>query len=150
MHLLDLLDSHPGVQRAADRLADSSRGPSHLQITGVHSPAWAVVAAKLQQKNGCTLLLVTPDGETAERCTNDLRALFELADEDNEAPDVFLFPIPERAGVEDIDGDRSATQDRLSTLDALHHDKPVIVVSTANALAHPTLPPKELRHGYDE
>ena len=34
-------------------------------------------------------------------------------------------------------------------LDALHGAVPVVIVAAVNALAHPTLPPEELRHGYD-
>lgn len=144
MHLLDLLTATPGLAEAARELAGKVGAQ---RLTGVPSPSWAVVAAYLQRSQAAPLLLITPNEEAAEKCTNDLRALLEP--ESEAAPEVMLFPIPERAGLEEVGGDSGATQDRLAALDALHGQRPVIVVSTVNALAHPTLPPDELRHGYD-
>src|SRR5690606_34710649 len=62
---------------------------------------------------------------------------------------VLLFPVPDRTQGEEIGGDSRATQERLAVLDALHGEKPVIVVAPVNALAHTTLPPEELTSGYD-
>jgi transcription-repair coupling factor (superfamily II helicase) len=153
MHLLELVQSHSALQEASQAL---QRARS-VALTSTPSAAWGVVAASLQGAgssgmsapgSGRSMLLVAPDGESAERLANDLSALFN---EDEEAhPRVLVYPIPERAGSENVEGDRSATQERLAALDALHGERTVIVVSTANALAHPTLPPDELRHGYDE
>jgi len=66
---------------------------------------------------------------------------------EDEAP--LYFPAPDRALLDD-DDDRNATQDRLAVLDALHREKGVLIVTSATALAHPTLPVKELVQGYDE
>lgn len=145
MQLLDLLKLQPPLQQAVKQL---ERAGSQQQLTGAPSPAWAAAAAFLQRESGRTLLLVTPNEEAAEKATNDLRALCEQSE--HQEPEALLFPIPERAGLEEVTGDSSATQDRLATLDAVHGAKPVIIIAAVNALAHPTLPPDELRHGYDQ
>ncbi|MBW3636956.1 MAG: transcription-repair coupling factor, partial [Armatimonadetes bacterium] len=75
---------------------------------------------------------------------HDLAALRDESD-----PEPLFFPSPDRA-VLDEDDDRNATQDRLSVLDALHKKERALVITTAGALAHPTLPVNELIHGYDE
>jgi len=142
MHLLDLLEENGALKSALDEL----KTDQHVVMTGAPSASWGTLTAAIAREFGRTLLVIAPDGENAERLINDLRALFS---EENDR-DILLFPIPERAGIEDEGGDLGATQQRLSALDALHRDAPVIVVTTANALAHPTLPPDELKHGYDE
>jgi transcription-repair coupling factor (superfamily II helicase) len=144
MNLLELLKNHPTLPQVVDTLQKNEA----VAVTGAPSASWGTVASFLCLEQQRTLLLIAPDGEAADRCANDISALFETVD--GETPEILQFPIPERAGVEDVEGDRGATQERLAALDALHRDKPVVVISTANALAHPTLPPYELRHGYDE
>ncbi len=112
----------------------------------IPSAAWGALAGAIQREAGSTLLLVAPNTELAERAAHDLQAVL---DEDPEAPRVLLFPVPDRAVNDEAEGDSRATQERLAVLDALHGEKPVIVVAPANALAHTTLPPEELKHGYD-
>src|SRR4028119_638252 len=117
MHLLELVHNHSALQQASQAL---QRAKS-VALTSTPSAAWGVVAATLQSAgvtgidapgSGRSVLLVTPDGETAERLANDLSALFN---EDEEAhPRVLVYPIPERAGSENVEGDRSATQERLA------------------------------------
>ena len=152
MQLLDLFDSQPFLDTVTDVLdarggegKDSSR---HLHMTGVPSAAWGAIAGAVQRRAGETLLLVAPNTELAERCAHDLNA---LNDGDNDAPQVLLFPVPDRSQTGSGGGDSRATQERLGVLDALHRsDKPLVVVAPVNALAHSTLPPEELRGGYDK
>jgi transcription-repair coupling factor (superfamily II helicase) len=112
----------------------------------VLSPAWGVLAADVQRRSAGTLLLVAPNTELAERCAHDLNALF---DGEPEAPRVLLFPMPDRLQNAEAGGDARATQERLGVLDALHRETNLIVVAPINALAQSTLPPDELRRGYD-
>jgi transcription-repair coupling factor (superfamily II helicase) len=141
MHLLDFLRLHP----ALSQVAASSRAGSVVSLSSTPSSSWGTLAAFFQRECKSTTLLVLPTGETAERAANDLRALFD--EDDENSPRVLFFPTPDRVGDED---DLSTTRERLGTLDALHGGKPVVVVTTAKSLATPTLPPDELRHGYDE
>lgn len=173
MHLLDIL-SHPAlaaIGASLDRApADSSATPKakpkaisvataapaaimQARLTQVLPAGWGTVTAALQRRTGRTVLLIAPTIESAEHCLHDLCALYDQ--QQAESVEVLSFPLPERAGPEGVAGDAHfgagrATQDRLATLDAAHRPAPVIVVTTVNALSHPTLPPAELRHGYDE
>ena len=139
MQLLDLVATQFDFQKAAEN--------SSLTLQGVPSPSWATLAAALQNARGGHVLLIVPGSEAAENAASDLQALFALSE--TAPPEVALFPIPDRAGFEEGTGDRGAVQDRLAVLDILHGTSPAIVVAPMNALAHPTLPPNELRHGYD-
>jgi transcription-repair coupling factor (superfamily II helicase) len=117
-------------------------------LQGVPSPSWATLCAALHQKRGGHALLIVPNVEAAENAANDLQALYALGE--SAPPEIALFPIPDRAGSQDGTGDRGAVQDRLAVLDILHGTRPAIVIAPVNALAHPTLPANELRHGYDQ
>ncbi len=145
MHLLDLVAQYPSIKKAVAQLVN---GAMTLPLSGVPSPAWGTLAAALHAARGSHALLITPNVEAAENAANDLQAIFALSE--HAPPEVALFPIPDRAGSEDGAGDRGAIQDRLAALDALHGTHPAIVIAPVNALAHPTLPPGELRHGYDQ
>jgi transcription-repair coupling factor (superfamily II helicase) len=120
---------------------------SSVAFQDAPSPSWATLAAALQNARGGHVLLVVPNSEAAENAASDLQAVFSLSE--TTPPEVALFPIPDRAGFEEGTGDRGAVQDRLAVLDILHGTSPTVVVTPMNALAHPTLPPNELRHGYD-
>jgi transcription-repair coupling factor (superfamily II helicase) len=135
MNLLDLL---PQLAQIANLKAQ--------KFVGVPSPAWGALAAARQRDAGNTLLLVAPNTELAERAAHDLHAIF---DGEPAAPKVLLFPVPDRMQGDEVGGDSRATQERLAVLDALHGETLVIVVAPVNALAHTTLPPEELRQGYD-
>ena len=145
MHLLDLVSRYPALQKAVAALEN---GATSLPLSGVPSPSWGTLSAALHAARGGHALLITPNTEAAENAANDLQALFALSE--HAPPEVVLFPIPDRTGSEEGTGDRGAIQDRLATLDVLHGTRPVIVIAPVNALAHPTLPANELRHGYDQ
>jgi transcription-repair coupling factor (superfamily II helicase) len=145
MHLLDLFESHPVLSQVGETLLGLG---TCCQLTAAPSPAWGTVAADLQRRAKRTILLITPNSELAERCTHDLHMLLDEAGTNQ--PGVLLFPVPDRITAEELGGDARATQDRLATLDALHREPAIIVVAPVNALAHTTLPPRELRHGYDK
>lgn len=145
MHLLELVARYPHLQKAVAAL---EKGATHLPLSGVPSPSWGTLSAALQAARGGHALLITPNTEAAENAANDLQAIFALSEA--APPEIALFPIPDRTGSEEGTGDRGAIQDRLGVLDSLHGTRPAIVVAPVNALAHPTLPANELRHGYDQ
>lgn len=144
MRLLDLVAALPQLKTIAAQLD----GTKNLSLSGAPSPCWATLAAALHQARGGHALLIVPNIEAAENAASDLQALFAL--DEGTPPEVALFSIPDRAGSEEGTGDRGAVQDRLAVLDILHGTRPAIVVAPVNALAHPTLPANELRHGYDQ
>ena len=141
MHLLDIFSQNAALLEAAQNLKPKTA----IALAKTPSASWGTVAAFVARESKATTLVIAPDGETAERAANDLRALFDEENADN--PRVLFFPNPERIGDE---SDLSSTRERLGTLDALHNDKAVVVITTAKSLSSPTLPPTELRQGYDE
>jgi transcription-repair coupling factor (superfamily II helicase) len=142
MHLLDLLESHPVLPKIVFKA--HSQKPLSTRISHAPGAAWAPLAAYLSRKTEKIVILVAPTAESGDNAIYDLNALRDESD-----PEPLFFPAPDRA-VLDEDDDRNATQDRLAVLDALHGKTRALVVTTAIALAHPTLPVKELIHGYDE
>lgn len=142
MHLLDLLESHAPLQKIAFK-AQTKSLKNAVRIENAPPSSWAPLVAMLARKTEKTIVLVCPTSESGENVLLDLTTL----QEEDRAP--LYFPSPDRALL-DEDDDKSATQDRLAVLDALHREKSVLVVTSATALAHPTLPVKELVQGYDE
>ncbi len=142
MHLLDLLESHPALAKIAFKA--HAQKPAISRISHLPSAAWAPLAAYLSRKTDKTIVLIAPTSESGDSAIFDLASL-----QDENDPEPLFFPSPDRAVLDD-DDDRNATQDRLAVLDALHGKGRALVVTTANALAHPTLPVKELIQGYDE
>ncbi len=142
MHLLDLLESHAPLQKITVK-AQAKNLKNAVRIENAPPSSWAPLVALLSRKTEKCVVLVCPTSESGENVLLDLTTLRG----EDEAP--LYFPAPDRALL-DEDDDRSATQDRLAVLDALHREKGVLVVTSATALANPTLPVKELVQGYDE
>ncbi|BCM91449.1 transcription-repair-coupling factor [Abditibacteriota bacterium] len=141
MHLLDLLDSYPPLQKITFK-AQAKQLKNAVRIENAPPTSWAPLVALLARKTEKCVILVCPTSESGENALLDLTTLRE------EGNEPLYFPAPDRALLDD-DNDRNATQDRLAVLDALHRETP-LVVTTATALAHPTLPVKDLVQGYDE
>ncbi len=142
MHLLDLLESHAPLQKITFK-AQAKPLKNALRVENAPPTSWAPLVALLSRKTEKPVVLVCPTSESGENVLLDLTTLRS----EDEAP--LYFPAPDRALL-DEDDDRNATQDRLAVLDALHREKGVLIVTSATALAHPTLPVKELVQGYDE
>ncbi|HEX8463458.1 MAG TPA: hypothetical protein VF627_02475, partial [Abditibacterium sp.] len=142
MHLLDLLETHSALPKLVFKA--HAQKPTVVRISHAPSASWAPLAALLARKTERTVLLIAPTAESGDNALYDLNAL-----RDENDPEPLFFPAPDRA-VLDEDDDRNATQDRLAVLDALHGKSRALVVTTATALSHPTLPVKELIQGYDE
>ena len=142
MQFLDLLQSVPALEKLVFK-AQSKPLPHAVRLESAPPPSWAPLAAFLAQKSDKTVLLICPTAEGGENALRDLAAI-----RPNDAPEALYFPSPDRAVLDETD-DRNATQERLAVLDALHRET-CLVVTTATALAHPTLPVKQLVQGYDE
>ncbi|RYG59013.1 hypothetical protein EON80_26220, partial [bacterium] len=142
MNLLDLLEVHPVLPKLVFKA--QAQKPQVQRISHLPSVAWAPLAAYLARKTERTVLLIAPTAESGDNSLYDLTAL-----RDEHDPEPLFFPAPDRAVLDD-DDDRNATQDRLAVLDALHGKERSVVVTTATAISHPTLPVQELIHGYDE
>ena len=140
MQFLDLLASSPALEKL--RFTASAKSPQLVRIESAPPPSWAPLAAILAQTEK-TIVLVCPTAESGENALRDLAAI-----RPTEAREALYFPAPDRAVLDEAD-DRNATQERLAVLDALHRET-CLVVTTATAVAHPTLPVKQLVQGYDE
>ena len=142
MQFLDLLQSNSQLQKLTSK-AQTKAQSQPVKIEGAPPASWASLAAHLARASQKIVVLVAPTAESGENSLRDLSAI--LPDETAEA---LYFPAPDRAVLDDTD-DRNATQERLAVLDAVHREKPLIV-TTAVAISHPTLPVKQLIQGYDE
>ena len=142
MQFLDLLASSPSLEKLTS-VAQAKPQSHSIKLEGAPPASWAPLAAHLSRAGDKTVVLVAPTAEAGENSLRDLGAILP-----DEAPEALYFPAPDRAVLDDTD-DRNATQERLAVLDAIHREKPLIV-TTAVAVAHPTLPVKQLVQGYDE
>ena len=142
MQFLDLLESNAQLQKLTFA-AQAKPQSQPIKAEGAPPASWAPLVAQLARTSDKTVVLVCPTAESGENALRDLSAI--SSDDEKEA---LYFPAPDRAVLDDTD-DRNATQERLAVLDAIHREKPLIV-TTALAVAHPTLPVKQLVQGYDE
>ncbi len=143
MQLLDLLHAIPALQSAEATLQKHR----FLSLSGVPSPAWAVVAGDIQRRISKPLVFIAPTDEAAENVTNDLRAILD----ESGGAEVFYYPEPDRSRGGDTVDTNPATPQRLAALEALHasENKALIIVGTVTAFAQPTLPPNIARGGVD-
>ena len=142
MQFLDLLESNPLLEKLTFK-AQAKPQSQVVKLEGAPPASLAPLAAHLARVSDKIVVLVAPTAEAGENALRDLTAI--APDDESEA---LYFPAPDRAVLDDTD-DRNATQERLAVLDAIHREKPLIV-TTAVAVAHPTLPVKQLIQGYDE
>lgn len=141
MNLLEVLHQYPWYE-------PSPASEIEVGIYGVPPAAWAPLAGSILQQRKQVSLLIAPNTEHAERVQHDLEVLF--GSEEN-PPEVLLWPLPDVLG-SSAETDSRTTQERLAILDALRRPAPhgLVVVASANALAHSTLPPQELQQGCGE
>ena len=142
MQFLDLLEANPALQKLTFKAQAKSQSQP-VKLEGAPPASWAPLAAWLSRASEKTVVLVCPTAESGENALRDLSAI-----QPDETREALYFPAPDRAVLDETD-DRNATQERLAVLDALHRES-CLVVTTANAVAHPTLPVKQLVQGYDE
>ena len=142
MQFLDLLQGVPALQKLTFQ-AQSKPLERAVKLEGAPPPSWAPLAAWMAQQSEKTVVLICPTAESGENALRDLSAI-----RPPDSAEALYFPAPDRAVLDETD-DRNATQERLAVLDALHRET-CLVVTTAGAVAHPTLPVKELIQGYDE
>jgi len=141
MNLLELFEQYPWYE-------PSPASDSEVGIYGVPPAAWAPLAGSILYKKKKASLVIAPNTEHAERVLHDLEVLF---DSQENPPEVLLWPVPDVLGSSG-ETDSRTTQERLAVLDALRRPTPngLVVVTSANALAQTTLPPKELHQGCGE
>ena len=144
MQFLDLLPSNDSLETILHKTRAQPRGHA-VRMEGAPPASWAPLAAILARTEK-TVVLICPTAESGENAIRDLTAIRPPAS--SGAPEALYFPAPDRAVLDETD-DRNATQERLAVLDALHRET-CLIVTTATAVAHPTLPVKELIQGYDE
>jgi transcription-repair coupling factor (superfamily II helicase) len=143
MQFLDLLERHPSLEKITFK-AFAKNQKNAVVLENAPPASFAPLCAYLARKTEKTVVLVCPTNEGAENAIVDLTAMMG---DDEGIKEPLYFPAPDRSLLED--DDRNATQERLAVLDALHRDT-CIVVTSAIAVSHPTLPVKDLVQGYDE
>jgi transcription-repair coupling factor (superfamily II helicase) len=146
------------------------RGPAYLQLVasieqreaaagvetglpnglGIISAARPYLVAALYRRLGRPMILLTTRGERLGQWAEQLRAWTG-----SEA--ILPFPEPDALPYERVPWSRETISDRLSALSALVRWKgagesgdPPLVVASARALMHKTLPPREFRLGLRE
>lgn len=141
MNLLEVLEQYPWY-------TPSPAANSETGIYGVPPAAWAPLAGSILSRQKKASLLIAPNTEHAERVQHDLEVLYNSQEN---PPEVLLWPVPDVLGSSG-ETDSRTTQERLAVLDALRRPTPngLVVVTSANALAQTTLPPKELHQGCGE
>ena len=141
MNLLELLKPYPWFH-----LTPAAKKQTGLY--GVPATAWAPLAAHFIQQQQKVALFIAPNTEHTERIRNDLQTIFDALES---PPEVLLWPLPDNLS-SSAEADSRSAQERLALLDTLRRPAPngLIVVSSANALAHTTLPPRELLQGCGE
>ncbi|NLE77905.1 MAG: hypothetical protein GX605_14290, partial [Chloroflexi bacterium] len=105
-------------------------------------PARAFLLAALQRDLGRPILVVTPRPEGARRMADEIAAWSETPEA------VFLFPEPGILPFERAPWPLESRQQRLAALAALSNRElksPPLVVASARALLHRTLPAREMR-----
>ncbi len=131
--LLKLLDDHPALAQGAAR---APRGEQTLDLGGLPTGAVSYYAAALNQRIGKRpLLLISPDGESAEELAASLTAFTD---------EVLFYPAWELLPYELHSPELATVAERLDTLFRLNHGYTGIVVSTPRALMRRVLPAEKL------
>lgn len=159
--LLPFIDDVPAFQQLVanlqQNLSDSLQSPPHevepsLQVQGldVISSARPYLLAGLYRQLDCPILLLTARAERVNFWAEQLRVW--------SGSDVILpFPEPDALPYERVSWSRETVSDRISALTTLmrwrrskRSGEPPLIVASARALVHKTLPVREFRLGLRE
>ena len=145
--LLSLLNELPAYHHLVDTLQKPrSGGPSddllsNPQTTPLNliAPARSYLIAALQQDLGCSLLVVAAQPERAQQIYNELRVWSATPE------GVLRFPEPDALPYERVPWAMETVGERLATLAALSTIPYPLVVTSARALMHKTIPLEEFK-----
>jgi transcription-repair coupling factor (superfamily II helicase) len=152
--LLSLIEEVPAYQHLVDNLQQlsSETVPDAARIQGLEiiSPARPYLLAALYRKLRRPMILVTVRAERVTYWAEQLRVW-------TGCENILPFPEPDALPYERVPWARETVSDRLAALTALLRwnqsngsSEPPLVVASARALAHKTLPIREFRMGLRE
>ena len=149
--LLPFVRQAPAYQRLARALEEGRLGdlfpegdPS--QGLGVITPARPYLAAALHQQANLPLIVLTTRAERVSQWTEQLRVW-------TGANRIYAFPEPDALPYERVPWSRETISDRILALTSLLRpgdEQAPVVVASARALMHKTLPVREFRQGLRE
>ena len=152
--LLTLLQDEPAYRElVADLEQDDGRlasGASLLESLGVVSPARPYLLAALYRQLGRPMVLLTSRADRVGQWTDQLQVW-------THSTSILPFPEPDALPYERVPWSRETISDRLAALTALMQwrgadqgGEPPLIVASARAFAHHTLPIREFRLGLRE
>jgi transcription-repair coupling factor (superfamily II helicase) len=137
-------------------LQNLRRDGYHGAVEGLGGAAKGYLMACLAARAGRALLIITYDNEQAEQLCDDIIAFTGSAPDEHACPAcpersrrepaerVCFLPSLEILLYEEFSPDFDIIRDRLNSLRRLLRGEPVIVVATAAAVLHQTIPPSAL------
>ena len=153
--LLPLIHSAPAYRRLVDSMEKESPEPAagirSGEILGIIQPARPYLVAALYQQLGRPLILLTARAERVGYWVDQLRVW-------TGSDAILPFPEPDPLPYERVPWTRETVTDRLTVLTALlrwkggrkdgdQPSEPPLIVASARALMHKTLPVREFRMG---
>lgn len=133
--LAERVDRLEGFERVV-RACSAAGG--HSQVDGLTGVAKSLFLARLIERTGQPVLVVTYQLEQARRLADDL-AQFGVPDSR-----ICILPPTEGAWLADAVTDHFAVGERIAALTALASGEPSIVIGTAEAVLQRTSPPSEI------
>jgi transcription-repair coupling factor (superfamily II helicase) len=131
------------------KLEEGLRGSvSCWRVEGLSGSATAAFLGALARRMERSLLVLTYSRERAEKLFDDLASLLLPEEAEPTEAGLHLFPSLEGQLYEEVAPEAAVVRDRLSTLGALLGGKRCLVIATAVAAAHLTLPPEAMRSAW--
>ncbi len=118
--------------------------PSLVRVDGVVDPLKALITARLARASAAPILVISPDGEAADRMLQQLQALWPDVAAREDDPRVLGLPSSETQLYEDTAPDPAQVGEKLSALRKLLSGEAEVVVASAAAAFQRTVPPTAL------
>jgi transcription-repair coupling factor (superfamily II helicase) len=137
--------SLPGGWEWFQPLAEQVRQKASVTIEGLHGAANAYLLAALGQQVALRIVVVVSTQERAEQLWEDLSALREGCVGGQTAQELVVLPSLDTVLYEAMAPDAALRRDRLRALWTIATSDAWLVITTADALTHGTLPRETLR-----
>jgi transcription-repair coupling factor (superfamily II helicase) len=148
--LLPFIEQVPPYQQLVEAIEysqlDALLDGDHTAGVGTVLPARPYLAAALYRQLNLPILLLTTRAERVSQWAEQLRIW-------TGSESIYVFPEPDALPYERVPWSRETVSDRLTALTALIHqegDRAPLVITSARALMHRTLPVREFRLGLRE
>ncbi len=138
--VLAALDDWADMTQIEERL----RKASLVRLDGVIDPLKALITARLAHASPVPILVISPNGEAADRMLQQLQALWPDVAAREDDPRVLSLPSSENQLYEDTAPDPAQVGEKLSALRKLLSGEAEVVVASAAAAFQRTVPPEAL------